>query len=92
MRRAAPHECSRAVAVDQKALLDQPGDGAPQRRAGNLQHLREFALARQQVGLGESPRDDLAPEGRADAFKQRLAFGSDRAKLGHPRLRPPLDL
>src|SRR5208283_334877 len=89
MRLAAADERPRTVAMDEHPLFDEPGDGAPQRRSGDLEHPRQLPLARQDVGPSEAPRGDLAFEGHADARKQRLAFGFDRAKRRHSLLRPP---
>ncbi len=55
------------MAMDEHALLDQRGDGAPQRGARDGQHLRQLPLARQQVRLGETTRGDLALQRRPDA-------------------------
>ena len=90
MRRIAPHECAGAMAVDEHALVDQRGDGAPERGARDVEHLGELALARQEVGLREAPGGDLALQRGADAGEQRRAFGPARPKLRHfLRLRVP---
>ena len=87
MRGIAPHEGPRAVAVDEHALVDEAGDGAPERGARDVEHLGQFALARQNVGLREAPGGDLALQRGADAREQRRAFGPARPKPRHPRLR-----
>ena len=50
----------------ENAFVDQLRDCAPERCARHVEHLREFALAGQDIGLGEAPGGDLPLQRRAN--------------------------
>ena len=90
MGSAALDERAGAMAVHQHALLDQAGEGTPQRGAGRPRRIPTGTppLAGQEVRLGESSDRDLSvAERHACASNSGLAFRPRIVpKLRHSRL------
>ena len=70
-------------------LDDEPGYGAPQSRTRHVEHLRQLALAGQNVCFREPPGGDFPLQRGADGLEQGRTYSSVWPQLRHfgPRLR-----